>query len=236
MEFGLNIKNSWSSIKHYRRQMKFLYLLCSMIFLIVVSPFLQHGVGSEILLIFMVTAVLLSAINSVSDKRTHLIVACLLAAPWFVTSVATTLFGTLYPEFYEALFGSLFFTYTTVLIFSHVLKDKKVTSDTLYGAICVYILIGLTWSFFYVLIATTSHDAFHINPANNLDNIINWHDLTYFSFVTLTTLGYGDITPVAPIARPITILEAIVGPIYLTIIIARLVGLYISGTFLTKGK
>lgn len=216
--------------------MRFLYLLCSMIFLIVVSPFLQHGIGSEILLVFIVTAVLVSAINSVSDKKRHLILACLLAAPWFVTSVATTLSGTLYPEFYEALFGSIFFIYTTVLIFSHVLKYKKVTSDTLYGAICVYILIGLTWSFFYVLIITTSHDAFYINPANNVDNIINWHDLVYYSFVTLTTLGYGDITPVAPIARSIAYLEAILGPIYLTIIIARLVGLYISGTFLAADK
>lgn len=200
------------------------------------SPFLQHGVGSQILLIFIVTAVLVSAINSVSDKRKHLILACLLAAPWFVTSVATTLSGSLYPEFYEAFFGSLFFIYTTVLIFSRVLRDKKVTSDTLYGAICVYILIGLTWSFFYVLVVTNSHDAFYINPANNHDNIINWNDLSYYSFVTLTTLGYGDVTPVAPIARSLAYLEAILGQVYLTIIIARLVGLYISGTFLATDK
>jgi len=236
METYLNIKSSWSSIKHYRRSMKFLYLLCSMIFLIVASPFLQQGVGSEILLIFMVTAVLLSAINSVSDRRRHLILACLLATPWFVTSVATTLSGTLYPEFYESFFGSLFFIYTTVLIFSRVLKDKKVTSDTLYGAICVYILIGITWSFFYVVIITTSHNAFYINPVNNLDNIINWNDLSYYSFVTLTTLGYGDITPVAPFARSLAYMEAMAGQVYLTIIIARLVGLYISGTFLATDK
>lgn len=236
MENALNIKSFWSSIKRYRRHERFLYLLCSIIFLNVVSPFLEGGVASEILLILIVTAVLVSTINSVSDKRSHLIIACLLAAPWFITSVATTLSGTLYPEFYEAFFGSLFFIYTTVLIFSRVLKDKKVTSDTLYGAICVYILIGITWSFFYVLIVTNSHDAFYINPANNLDNVINWHDLSYYSFVTLTTLGYGDITPVAPVARSLAYLEAIVGQVYLTIIIARLVGLYISGTFASKEK
>jgi hypothetical protein len=236
MENGLFSKSSWSSIRRYRRHMRFLYLLCSIIFLIVASPFLQQGVGSEILLIFIVTAVLLSAINSVSDKRRHLILACLLAAPWFVASVVTKLSGTLFPEFYEALFGSLFFMYTTVRIFSWILNDKKVTSDTLYGAICVYILIGLTWSFFYVLILTTSHDAFHINPANNPDNIINWNDLTYYSFVTLTTLGYGDITPVTPIARPVAYLEAILGQVYLAIIIARLVGLHISGAVLARDK
>jgi voltage-gated potassium channel Kch len=88
--------------------------------------------------------------------------------------------------------------------------------------------------FFYVLIVTTSHDSFYINPANNFDNIINWIDLTYYSFVTLTTLGYGDIAPITPLARSLAYLEAIVGQIYLTIIIARLVGLYISGTFLTE--
>jgi voltage-gated potassium channel len=236
MDNSLNIKNSWSSIKRSRRNLKFLYLLFSMIFLIVVSPFLQYGIGSEILLILIVIAVLVSAINSVSDKRDHLIFACLLATPWFVTSVATTLSGILYPNFYEALFGSFFLMYTTVLILSRVLKDKRVTSDTLFGSICVYILIGLTWSFFYVLTVTTSQDSFYINPANNYDNIINWNDLTYYSFVTLTTLGYGDITPVTPIARSLAYLEAILGQIYLTIIIARLVGLYISGTFVAREK
>ena len=233
---GLNPKSSWTLIKRYLGYERFLYLLCSIVFLIVVSPFLQHGIGSQILLICIITAVLVSAINSASDKRRHLILACLLATPWFVTALATALSGTLYPEFYDSFFGSLFFTYTTVLIFSRVLKDKKVTSDTLYGAICVYILIGVTWSFFYVLVVTNSHDAFLINPANNQDNILNWHDLSYYSFVTLTTLGYGDITPVSPMARSLAYIEAIVGQVYLTIIIARLVGLYISGAFLATDK
>lgn len=236
MENGLNLKSSWTLVKRFLRYERFLYLLCSIIFLIVVSPFLQQSVGNQILLLVIITAVLVSAINSVSDKRRHLILACLLATPWFVTSVATTLSGTLRPESYEAFFGSFFFIYTTVLIFSRVLKNKKVTSDTLYGSICVYILIGVTWSFFYVLIVTNSPDAFHINPANNRDNILNWDDLSYYSFVTLTTLGYGDITPVTPIARSAAYLEAIVGQVYLTIIIARLVGLYISRTFLATEK
>ena len=107
MENGLNPKSSWTLIKRYLGYERFLYLLCSIVFLIVVSPFLQNGVGSQILLLFIITAVLVSAINSVSDKRRHLILACVLATPWFVTSVGTTLSGTLYPEFYEAFFGSL---------------------------------------------------------------------------------------------------------------------------------
>jgi hypothetical protein len=147
----LNIKSSWSATKRYGIQMKFLYLLISIIFLIVVSPLLKRGIVSEIIPLVIMSAVLVSAINSVSDKRRQLIFGCLLAAPWFLTSVVTTLSGILYPIFYEALFGSFFFLYTTVIIFSHLLKYKKVTSDTLYGAICVYILIGFTWSFIMFL-------------------------------------------------------------------------------------
>lgn len=236
MAKNLNKNNSWSSMIQYRRRYNFLFFLVSIILLIVFSPYLQFGVISSIILIFLVLFVLLAGINSISDNRLHLIIACILGAPWIVTSISTTLAGKLEPEFYEAFFGCLFFIFTTVIIFSHILKDKKVTSNTLYGSICVYLLIGLTWTFFYVLVFNMIPNSFYINPQNNLDNVIRWNDLTYYSFVTLTTLGYGDITPVTSQARSLAYLEAIVGQIYLTIIIARLVGLYMSGAFVAERK
>jgi len=236
MKDSLINSKSWMSINEYRRKDKFLYFLLSLIFLLLFSPYLQFGVISSIILIFVVVFVLLAGINSVSDNRLHLIIACIVGAPWIATSIATTLAGRLQPEFYEAFFGCLFFIFTTVIIFSHILKDKKVTSNTLYGSICVYLLVGITWSFFYVLVYTIFPDSFYINPENNLDHVVSWNDLTYYSFVTLTTLGYGDITPVTPHARSLSYLEAIIGQVYLTIIIARLVGLYISGNFIAQEK
>jgi len=236
MAKNLNKNNSWSSMIQYRRRYNFLFFLVSIILLIVFSPYLQIGVISSIILIFVVVFVLLAGINSISDNRLHLIIACILGVPWIVTRISATLAGKLQPEFYEAFFGSLFFIFTTVIMFSHILKDKKVTSNTLYGSICVYLLIGLTWTFFYVLVSTMIPNSFYINPQNNLDNVIRWHELIYYSFITLTTLGYGDITPVTSQARSLSYLEAIVGQIYLTIIIARLVGLYMSGAFVAERK
>ena len=159
-----------------------------------------------------------------------------MGAPRIVVSIATTLSGRLPPGFYEALFGAVFFIYITVVTLSYVLKDQRVTGDTLYGAICVYILLGITWSFFYVLEGSMFAGAFSFVQEHHVDNVLDWPDFVYYSFVTLTTLGYGDITPVTQTSRILAFMEAVVGQVYLTIIIARLVGLYISRTFVGTDK
>jgi len=228
MDYNIDKKNWRSSLSQFRKRNRFLYFLISLILLIVIAPFLRVNVIGQTLLLIIVIAVLISGINSVSNSRKFFLISCILGAPWVIVSFVTTISGKLHPEFYEALFGSIFFIYTTVLIFSHVLKDKRVTADTLYGAICVYILLGITWSFFYVLESTIFPGAYSFVPQHYVDNILDWPDFVYYSFVTLTTLGYGDITPITQPSRTLAFIEAIVGQVYLAIIVARLVAMYIS--------
>jgi hypothetical protein len=77
-----------------------------------------------------------------------------------------------------------------------------------------------------LLVETAQPGSFYVSSAQNLDHMINWSDLMFFSFVTLTTLGYGDITPVTSAARSLAVIEAVFGVLYNAILIARLVGLY----------
>jgi len=117
----------------------------------------------------------------------------------------------------------IFCALITATTLHHTLQYRRVTIGTLYGATCTYLLIGLSWSFAYELIV-------HVNPLafTGTTSAQSTNQFTYYSFVTLTTLGYGDIVPQAQMAKLFAWLEAVVGQIYLTVLIAQLVGLYIS--------
>lgn len=115
-----------------------------------------------------------------------------------------------------------------------------VTAHRIRGAIVVYLLLGGMWSFCYYLAALTIPQAFHWldgRPPSNPEAL--QRALTYFSYITLTTTGYGDITPAIPLTRTLAMFEALTGQIYLAITLARLVALAVIGqkaTFYHKSK
>jgi len=109
------------------------------------------------------------------------------------------------------------------LVLVQVFRDGPITSYRIQGAIVVYLLIGLTWSAAYNLLFHVVPGAFTFAQAQPVGS--GEGGLTYFSFVTLTTLGYGDITPLHPTARSLVIAEALLGQLYPAILIARLVSL-----------
>ena len=109
------------------------------------------------------------------------------------------------------------------------MHGTSVTTDKIFAAVCVYLLIGLAWTFAYALVdALNPHSFVALSAAGHEKYIIRVLELRYFSFMTLTTVGYGDIVPHSTAARTLAALEAIVGQIYLTVLVARLVGLHSS--------
>jgi hypothetical protein len=108
------------------------------------------------------------------------------------------------------------------VVLAQVFRSGPVTRDRILGAIAAYLLFGLTWASAYHLVALHIPDAFGGAAPRDSNS---WSDWVYFSFVTLTTLGYGDITPVASPARSLALLEALTGQLYPAILLARLVSL-----------
>ena len=110
------------------------------------------------------------------------------------------------------------------LIMRDIFFSSEVTIDTVFGGICVYLLVGFLWSLFYGVVQYLDTNAFSqsLTPEGFYSTSI------YLSFTTLTTLGYGDILPVNPFAMMLTNLEAIIGQMYPAIFIAILVGAYLS--------
>jgi hypothetical protein len=119
----------------------------------------------------------------------------------------------------------IFFCLIALSLLFHVFGHERVTGDTIAGAICVFLLIGIIWMLAYQAIHFLDPKAFNNIAAGGFSPAAIV-DLAYFSFVTLTTVGYGDITPISRPVRMFVVTEAIFGQIYLTVLVARLVGLY----------
>jgi len=114
---------------------------------------------------------------------------------------------------------------TLVLLYKVFKESGKVTVDKIKGAIAVYLLFGLTWSILYGLLEQILPNAFNLPGIADISSADRQQMLTYFSFVTLTTVGYGDITPTHEVSRMFAIMEALCGQLYPATLLARLVSL-----------
>ncbi len=210
---------------------KFLYLLIALLSVFVVYPFFQHELIEIIVLDIVLLAMLVAGIYTVVDKKILLVIALLLAIPMFGGRWANYFYADPVLLEIDYGFGAMFFLFNAITIISYVLQQKNVTHDMIFGAICGYLLIGVSWAFTYSLVAFLEPGSFAMAASGQTSQGDVLPDFFYYSFVTLTTLGYGDITPVGPVARSLSTLEAIVGQIYLTVLVARLVGLHISQSY-----
>jgi hypothetical protein len=107
-----------------------------------------------------------------------------------------------------------------------ILRTKRVDANVLCAGISVYLILGLLWGLAYTLVAQVNPNAFAFSPHPGTSATMSGFTAIYFSFTTLMTVGYGDITPVADVARMLTMLEAMTGTLFVGVMIARLVSLY----------
>ena len=118
---------------------------------------------------------------------------------------------------------ALFFFLAIVILITKISSGTVITADTIKGGISIYFLLGLFWAILYMIAL-----AFDLNALTNISKETAGFDCYYYSFTTLTTLGYGDIIPVAKYAKILAILEAITGPVYLAIFVAQIIGMNIA--------
>ena len=118
-----------------------------------------------------------------------------------------------------------------VVVFADVIRSKRVTADTIFGAVAVYLLFGVVMAMLFQFMNNINPGSViaSVGEATNvLERYDQFGDILYFSFVTLTSVGYGDLTPIAAPARSLAMFEGVVGQLYLAILIARLVGIHIA--------
>lgn len=199
-------------------------LLVALVVLYVVAPLLIDRYWSDRLLdgLFYIT-VLLGA-RGATDKRSNLITIAALALVGMIASALGGRPGWRALTIVGDLGNAALLVGLCALIIRDVLRHTHVRVDTIFGSLCVYLLISLIFSFLYLALDTADTDSFR--GLDNEDNSAS--DLLYFSVTTLVTLGYGDITPQTHIARSLSTIEALVGQLYLVVLVAHLVGLRLT--------
>jgi len=205
---------------------KFFYLFTFLILLLVLYPYVGEGDAGKLFILALYIAIPISGIYAVSFSRPGLFIASFLAIPLVMSGIDLTFETHIISSIIGHISGVVFYAFSSIVILVHIIRERRIQADTLYGAVCVYLMLGLTWFMVYRLAEHVSPGSFYCGDAQNIDGIIDGTDLRYYSFVTLTTLGYGDITPITAQVRSAAFLEAATGTLFTTILIARLVGLY----------
>jgi hypothetical protein len=212
---------------------RFTILLVTILFLIVAQPIFSGHAFAQTFVTVSISLVLLSALYAFRTTRTYFTIALILMVPSLGSRLALQFTPNLTIEMVGAISSCLFLTVTVFALVSRLFIVKSVSLDTISAAICAYLLMGVAWAYAFAAVelrhpgsfstALLQSTAGHIAPL-----LTSFHSFTYYSFVCLTTTGFGDITPVSEGARALSVMEAVFGQLYMAILIARLVGLEIA--------
>jgi voltage-gated potassium channel len=205
----------------------FIYLACGLVLLLFIGSLLEYFPGESGPRITQGATVVALLIGSGTLKGASrfvgILVFSLLMVLVIVGGAVLDQVGFTYAHLILLL---SFFVWMTWVAARQVLFTGDITENDIVGAICIYMLLGLIWAMLYLFIAELSPGAFNGLP--QAPWLENFAEAVYFSFVTITTLGYGDISPVQPLPRFLVLMEAIVGVFYMAILVASLIGVRMS--------
>ena len=219
------VKKFCDAIIHTCFKGKFLFLLISILCLFIIVPIFKGFAGISILTNIVFTTTLISGVYAVSKKKHVPLTAVFLATPFFASMWTGIFLENPSLVLVGECFGISFTGFIVITILLFIFGEKEVTSNVIYGAIVAYLLIAIMWAFIYSVLEIIQPGSFAIGK----DQVeIDRHLFIYYSLVTITTLGYGDITPVTAPANSFSSLEAVIGQIYLVVTVARLVGINIA--------
>jgi len=202
-------------------------LLIALALLLFFFPFVEEVKGGDLIVSLLLSLVLLSAVLAVASRGRTLVVALLLAIPAIGGRWINHFRPDLIPPAVFLVAGLALVAFVVVNLLRFVLRAPSVNTEVLCASISAYLMLGLMWTMAYWLVDQLTPGAFAFNTSAGKESM-NGFNAFYFSFVTLSTVGYGDITPVARIARWLAAMEAMTGLLYVAVLIARLVSLYSS--------
>ena len=223
-------------ITRHRFGLLFVALLVFFVFVPIVHQVREalHPAAGPFIEALLFLILLLGVVVSISTSRVSKLVALVFGLPIAVLLVLHAFGDWTIVEIFRHLLAAAFLGYAIAVMLRFILTSRQITFNTVSASLCIYMLLGVLWALGYSLIDQLDSAAFYSSVPNERSTpqmrLGRGHStaVLYFSFATLTTLGYGDIVPVSPIARTLASLEAITGQLYLAVLVARLVGLHIA--------
>src|SRR5882757_7405075 len=202
-------------------------LLIALALLFFFFPFVEEVKGGDVIVSILLSLVLLSAVLAVADRKGVFFIALVLAIPAIVGRWINHFRPDLAPPPVFLVAGLALIAFVVANLLRFVLRAPSVNVEVLCASISAYLMLGLLWTVAYWLVDQLIPGSFAFNPNEGRQSIHGFNAF-YFSFVTLSTVGYGDITPVSKVARMLAAMEAMTGLLYVAVLIARLVALYSS--------
>ena len=202
-----------------RPSWRFAYLLGSLFLLILLHPLLAGHRWGPVLLDIFLSLVVIASVFAVSKKTATRILFALLMVPVLVARWLLYLVPNDWVLVLGLGIGSAYIALVAARILLYVIKQQSISTETILAALSVYLLFGLSWGMIYAIIEQLSPRSFAF-PATQLSADL-LRELVYFSLTTLTTVGYGDTTPITPVAQGFSNLKAVLGQIYLAVLVLR---------------
>ena len=201
-------------------------LLIALALLFFFVPFVEEIKGGDLIVSGLLSLVLLAGVLAVASRGRTLTVALLLAIPAVAGRWINHFQPHLVPPAIFLVAGIGLVAFVVVNLLRFVLRAPSVDVEVLCASISAYLMLGLIWTMAYWLVEQLTPGAFAFNTTTGTKETMEGFNAFYFSLITLSTVGYGDITPVSKVARMLAAMEAMTGLFYVAVLIARLVALY----------
>ena len=202
---------------------RFLILMGLIMSLLILGPILEQFVAIRILTDAFLTAIVLSMLSILPGKRRFAVLGRLLALAMLISLWLKYVYSYEIFAATSMMVGVLFTMAVAGYTIVFIIKSERVTTEVIYAAMLVYLLVAQLWALVYTFLDQINPASFHL-PQGQSDFLL----FEYYSFVTLTTLGYGDITPLTKVAKALSVLEAVIGQLYLVVVVAWFVGMHVS--------
>jgi hypothetical protein len=213
---------------------RYLVLLGTLLLVLVVQPIsFGFSTPAQLFDVFLMLVTIALLLSFCADKNRRL-AAIAFGIPTGLLSLGGHLLAD-QPRITVVMIGHglavVFYSWAAVLIVASLFRRQALSLDSVFGAICGYLLLGMAWGVLYAMLDTIWPGSFAVGDrlaAQVQTDHSRIHLFTYYSFVTLTTVGYGDVTPLSTPARTCAWLEALTGQFYLAVLVAGLVGALLS--------
>ncbi len=211
-------------------------LLVVLLLLIFMTPLVEDLPQGDLINAVLITLVMVSAVLVVGGQRRSMVVAVLLVTPALVGKWANHFRPDRFPPTVFLIAAICFFSFVTIRLVWFVMHAPRVDANVLCAGLCGFLLLGLLWVPAYILASQVTPGAFAINQSIEAKGSMGDFRALYFSFITLCTVGYGDVTPLSKAARMLVVMQSIAGLFYMAVLLARLVAMYSAFCLLNKGN
>ncbi len=219
----------------HRRKGRFSYLLALMLVQLLLSPWAETGGAHFRIAGLLAAGAVLAALYAISESRKVWFAGVILAVPAFLHRVAFRPDLRNFTSLTGLSFSIGFDVFITAFILQEILRHDSISSQTIYGALCAYLTAGFAFGQIYLLVANLRPESFVLDPRLFHHLVPTQPDLMYYSYTTLTTLGASGIAPAGPFTRCLSMVEGLLGVMYLTVLLGRLVGLHVSQRLMGTG-